>query len=245
MALSNAQERLERSLFEAIRKVLVEEGYLPDITNAARYPEPFDGVAQANWQADLKTIEGNKDFAIEAFNHSQTKGLKKVPRIVIVPRRTMPGDIGYPMDGVIMQNPNDPNSFVRAQLPYESSHFNIDIHLVSNSAKQDRILNAVLSKALGMKRFIPYYDDAETRFLVRQYNYLDIPDPMEGIEEKVYSYELPDVADVPEDYTPLGLITEITMELKSVDLPTYITPQTETGEADGGLLIDLSGIKFT
>jgi hypothetical protein len=244
MALSRAQERLERSLFEAIRKVLVAEGYLPDITNTARYPEPFNNAAQANWEADLNTVAGDKGFAVEAFNHSQTKGLKKVPRIVIIPRRSMPGDIGYPMDGMIIQNPNDPLTYVRAEFPYESSHFNIDIHLVSASAKQDRILNAVLASAFGMKKYVPYYDDDSDRFLIRQYNYLDLPDPLEGIEEKVYSYEIPDVADIGDNFQALGLISQITLQLTSVELAAYITPQT-TGTDDGGLLIDLSGIKFT
>lgn len=244
MALSRAQERLERSLFEAIRKVLVAEGYLPDISNSNRYPEPFNNIAQTNWQADLELAAQAKGFAVEPFNHSQTKGLKKVPRIVIIPRRTMPGEVGYPLDGVIIQNPDDPNSFIRAQLPYESSNFHIDIHLISNSAKQDRVLNAVLSKAFGMKKFVPYYDDESDRFLIRQYNYLDLPDPLEGLEEKVYSYEAPDICDAADDFEALGLITQITLELSSTELSTYITPLTE-GQADGGLLIDLSGIKFT
>lgn len=247
--LSQVQKRIERSIFEAIRKVLVTEGYIPDITDISKYPVPLDNTSQANWDADLKQIQAAKKFAIEAFGHgsSEAKGPKKVPRIAIISRRTLPGDIGSPLQGVIITDPNNAQKIVSLPLPISSSNFQIDVHLVSDTSAQDRVLNAVLSKAIGMLRWLQYEDFPEDRFFIRQYNYYDLPDAIEGIEEKVYSYEIPDVFEHAGDYTAVSKIKEITLETSLADYKAILQ---EDGViigpyiTDGGLLIDLNGINF-
>lgn len=228
--LSNTQQRLERSIFEAIRKVCVQEGYLPDIADTTKYPEPFNTDTQLSWETDLKLIKEQKGFAVEVFSNSQSKGVKAVPRIVIIPRRTMPGEVGSPMDGFITQDPNDPNKFARMSIPFEASTFNFDIHLVSSSAAQDRVLNAILSRAIGIKKFIPYYDDLTDLFLMRLTNSFDYPDPADGLDERAFSYEVPDVFDVDGSFTSISKIDEITVEIETVKPGDSLEQPTEPTE---------------
>lgn len=251
--LGNLQERVERSIFEAIRKVLVQEGYLPDITNAVRYPSVngnFTAQAQANWEADLATVKVNKGFAIEIFGYSASdqRGTKKVPRIVIESMRSMPSEIGAPMDGIILEDPLQPDASYRQPLPYMASNLQFDIHLVGNSAKQVRVLQSVLAKALGTVKYIPYYDEVPPPelFFLRQYNYFDVPDQTEGIEEKVYSYEAPDLFDVQEEPVALAKINEINVEVSVIDDVKTLDEQGNGGnqEPDATIHIDEDGTEF-
>lgn len=212
--LSNIQERIERTLFESIRGILIQEGYLPDIGDTVRYPEPFDEVAQTNWQTDLKTIANTKGFAIELFGASsqKSKSTKKTPRIVIMSRRSMPGDLGAPIEGIIIQHPQDLQAYARYPLPVQSTHFQFDIHLISETIAQDRILNAVLAKSLGVKKYIPYYDDPTDRILLLQYNYFDVSDTTDAITEKVYSYEIPDIYETAEELISIAKMRQITVD---------------------------------
>lgn len=215
--LHNIQERIERSIYEAIRLVMVEEGYIPDIANTILFPED-DETGQANWNAALQTIVGIKGFAIELFGHgsSQAKGTKKVPRIVVSVKRIFPGEIGAPVTGFIINNPISPSNFIKLTTTLETVNLQFDLHLVSNTAKQDRLLNAIIAKALGQKRNLTFYDVPTDRFFLKQYNYYELPDPMEGIEEKVYSYEVQDLFLFEENVGEnIAAIQEINMEVEA------------------------------
>lgn len=201
MALNNIQEVVERSIFAAIGNRLVAEGYLPDITNAGRYP--VDGnnltpIGQENWQTDITTIATSKGFAIELFGCSagKAKGLKKIPRIVIVPKRIMPGDLGYPPQdfyNIISAPGITPVVYSKFQYPKESANMHYDIHLVSETQAQLRIMNAILQLVLGQKVYVYLYNDTTQNFFIKQYNYYDTPDPKDGIEENIYQYEVQDL----------------------------------------------------
>jgi hypothetical protein len=236
MALSQIQQRIERSVFEALRQVAVEEGYLPDLTDTGLFGSaPYTAANEAAWTAALVSIVNAKGFAIEIFGHSVTKGIKAVPRIVFISRRTMPGEIGAPQAPFY-----DKANSGALQLPLEASNFFFDIHAVSGSAAQDRVLNAIISKALGQKKYIDWYDDedSEDKLFIKNVSYFDIPDPIEGQEEKVYSYEAPDIFDVVEDYISVATITEIFMQLTSNKDP-------DDEVEDGGVTVTPTTREFT
>lgn len=246
MALNNLQERVERSIFEELRKLLVAEGYLPNITNYTM----GSPSSTAQYHAALEAIVTAKKFAAEVFGHSssQEKGIKRVPRIAIIPRRILPGDTGAPPEGYITEDPLDPDNFVKIVTSAEAANFQLDIHLVSSTAVQDRFLNAILSKAIGQKRYLKFYDDPTQRFFIKQYNYYDLPDTMEGVEEKVYSYEVSDLYLYEEIVNNRIVPTiEITMNTTLLALETKFTADGHLigpFENDGSLFIDLSGIKI-
>jgi hypothetical protein len=245
MALSNIQERVERSIFEKIRLLLVTEGYLPDITN---YPE--NNTGQQQWKTDLQAIDGIKGFAAEVFGHgnAESKGQKRTPRIAIIPRRILPGDIGTPIEGYFEPDPLDPKKTIKRTTPPESAILDIDIHLVSSTAKQDRVLHAILNQAIGSRGHIPFYDSPKELFFIKQYNYYDIPDTQEGIEEKVYSYEVRDL------YLTEGTIQRNIPTIKEITVETTVLEIESILAQDGSIIgpyvngdemvIDLSGINF-
>lgn len=249
--LNDVQLRVERSIFEAIRKKLVYYEYLPDITNA-RYTGGTAAQNEANWDTDLAAIDAAQQFAIEVFDHgsSLSKGLKRTPRLAIIPRRIMPGDIGTNIKGGFSPNPLDPDSTQKLKPTLQSANLHIDINVVPATAAQDRVMNAILGEALGQLSFIPMYDDPTGKevFLIRQFNFYDLPDNRNGISEKSYSYEIPDLYLYEGQVTTnVPLISEITVHTTASDFNAIFT---RTGSligpfvSDEGFYIDLSGITF-
>lgn len=243
MALTDLQERVSRTIFHTIRKVLVAEGYLPDITNTGLFgTSPYTAANETAWVNACKAIATTKGFCIEVFGTSQTKGMKAVPRIAIISRRTLPGDIGSPSHNAVFPDPLDPSKMVYVKMPLETSHFYFDIQLASNSAAQDNVLNAVLSKALGVKKYIPYYDDATQLLFIRQTSDFDLPDTIEGITEKVYTYETPDLFNGTEIIGNVVPTKRIELELKSTSSNSSksIDEQITDGETidDSGIIVE-------
>lgn len=193
MALNNTQDRVEKSIFKVIERVLIDEGYWPD---GSLYPN--DQAGNDGFDAAIDAITLAKGFAIQPYGHSSShkKGMKSVPRMVIISRKVLPGEIGSPMQSYSYEDPLNPNNTIEAVRPMENLDIHMDIHLVSGNndvATQDRIMNAVMAKAIGSgKAYIPAYDNGDL-FFIRQYNYYDLPDPQQGLEEKVYSYEIKDL----------------------------------------------------
>lgn len=248
MALNNIQERIERSFYKSIEAVLVTEGYLPS-RNSTDFPNTEAG--QEAWDAALKVIANAKGFATELFGYGsgQSKGLKKVPRIAIITRRVMPGDIGAPGTVGFEKDKNDPNTIRKILVDYQTSNIHIDVHLISNSAAQDRFLHAVMHAAIGNKRHIVFFDNPNERFFSEQFNHYDTPDETEGIIEKIYSFEVKDIF-LYEEYdstTNVSLINDITVETTVAQLETiFLSNGYIIGPyvADGGVHIDLSSLNI-
>lgn len=248
MSLSKLQERLERSLFEVIRLVCVAEGYTPDIADTNRYPDT-GSVAATNWAEDLSQINAEKGFSIEVMGNTQTRGTKTAPRINIITRRAMAGDIGAPFEGTTLDHPTDPNKFAKMSVPFESSRFAIDVHVVYASAAQERVLNGIMAKAIGLKKFIPYYDNAGDRFLSVMVNQFDYPDPLDELGEKAYTYEIPDVFDYDtNDFVPIAKINEITTELETIEPNESLNSSLNTliaeAENTGKVIVNSSTINY-
>jgi len=193
-ALTTIQEVIERSLFERIRQEIVDKEYLPDIADTITYTSNQAGWDL--WEADIKAIaEGAKGFAIELFNGgaSESRGVKKVPRIVIDAGNFLPGALG-----------GDPRRFFEDQgltykalvTPPQTVNYYVSFHLISNSIAQSRILNAILALSVLRRGYIPWYSDASKTFFARFLNYYNQSDNNEGIIEHVYAYEVPDAWDV-------------------------------------------------
>jgi hypothetical protein len=203
-------------------------------------------AAQAAWTAALEAINDAKGFAIELFGSSSSdeKGTRKVPRIVIEPDRIMPSELGAPMDGVLLDNPLDNTTKIRQALPFRASVLTFDVHLVSASAAQLRIMTAVIAKALGTVKYVPYYDDTSDLFFVEQFNYYDEPDNLDGIDEKIYSYQAPDLYDVQADGVVISKMKEIEIDLTLMGPGSTLDDNlNRTGPSidDGGIKVDNTG----
>jgi len=207
IALSTTQEIIERSIFEVIRKELVDKGYLPDIT---LYDDTEIGHTAYN--EAISAIVVIKGFAIELFNEGSNlaKGVKKVPRIVINTGNFLPGALG-----------GDPRKYFTNQgLTYKSSvtppqtvDFFINFHLVSNKVEQERILNSLVALSVQRRGYIPFYNDINQTFFCRYLNFFNIDDMEEGLIEKVYAYEITDCWDTEDRVIDVAIakMTEITL----------------------------------
>lgn len=216
--LSDIQEMIERSLFEVIRLELVDKGYLPDITDLDTYPDTQVGWDQ--WEADISTIVLNMGFAIELFGvgNSESRGIKKVPRIVLETGNFLPGALG-----------GDPLPFFEDQgdsysalvTPPQTTDFYINFHLVSNSIAQHRVLNSILGLSVPRRGYIKYYNDPTKSFFARYLNYYNIDDTDGGIIEHIYAYEIPDAWDQ-EDIIVLENIAKINEITLNPNLQKYM-----------------------
>lgn len=208
MALNNTQEVIERSFYEAIRLVGVAEGYMID---EALYPETQQGLE--DMELAMAAIVTSKGFIVQLLGvgSSQSKGLKKTPRIVIEQARFSPGETGGLPTSEIITNPTVLGAFNESAMGLSTSKVYLDIHLVSNSAVQNRILHAILITALGTRNYLPLINQPEDKLFINQYSYFDIIDTQDGIIEKVYVYEAPDVwleySEVPSELTSIDEIT--------------------------------------
>jgi hypothetical protein len=189
--LSNIQETIERSIYERIRLVLVEEGYLPDILD-------FLPETPANYklfQEAITTITNTKGFAIELYNHQDNLnlGALKVPRIVINPQPFLEGSLGgdglrrYIREGLVYKS---------VAMPAQTSDFNCHIHLVSSTAQQTRILNALLAKAIPRRAYIPFVQELEGNFFIEQQSSFLSPDAMKGMKETIFRFSVPDLFEI-------------------------------------------------
>jgi len=205
MALINTQEIVENSIYLALEKVLTREGYLPDMS-IYDFENVVNSVAETEYKrylTDLENIANLKGFAIELFNYddSQSKGLKKVPRIVIETTGFFPGNIGK--DSTAIYSLNNQNKFDKKFDSQKTSDIYINIHLLANSAKQIRILHAVCSEAIPRRGYLPRFIDIDTELVLTQngnllieyIDYNDSSDASQGVIEKVYRYMIPDVVE--------------------------------------------------
>jgi hypothetical protein len=218
MALNLIQSDIQRSIYEAIRLVCVAEGYTPNITLYTA-----DAAGQALYDIALSGIRSSKGFAIEIFSSSsnQQKGLKKPPRITIHPARVIPGDIGLDSyTGGVRRKSTDPDKWVRFKPPHDTTMMQFDIHLVTNTADQDVVLTAILFKALGVRKYLTLYNDAKQLFFIRNYDFYDTFDLPEGVNEKISSFEVPDVILSDEPETDTALINDIDVDIYVADEET-------------------------
>ncbi len=193
--LSNIQEIIERTLFERIRQELVDKLYLPDISDTGTYPDT--PVGWDAYEAAISTIAaGANGFAVEVLSGgvADSRGTKKVPRIVINSGSFIPGALGSDPQRFFQENDGgaDYSSLVA---PPQTVDYYVNIHLVAGSVKQIRILNSLLSISVQRRGYIPFYNDPNQSFFARYIGYYDGDNVDEGIIEKVYGYEIPDCWD--------------------------------------------------
>lgn len=188
MAVSNAQQRVERSIYEALRAVLVAEGYWPDVTQFA-----YTTAGQVALNAAVDGIIANKGFAIELFTASSitSRGKKRVPRIVISDLEYFPGDVGMPISG---NYTGSGGGYTRDRIQQTTSRAMFDITIVSEKISQDRICQAIVSQAFSRRTYIEYYDQPGEYFLIMNTGLpFKTMDGDQGVINKIYRYEIPDI----------------------------------------------------
>lgn len=196
--LSNLEEVLERSIFHVIREKSVAEGYTPDIKNhdISNGDDTVATAARLAFESDAADIVIEKGFVVDIMGaaNNQSRGEKKVPRIVIDTKSFQPGILGGDTTPVYeLVN----NVFVKSSESSLASDFFYNIYIVAGTIKQLRVLTAIVAAALPRRGYIKNYLEQNIQYsgniLVKFLSSSDSPDLPEGILEKIFSYESPDV----------------------------------------------------
>jgi hypothetical protein len=225
--LSNIQSRIERSIFEAIRLITVEAGYLPDIVlfqppYGPSHTYPTEAAAINAYNLAKSNIKTTKGFCIEIFGNSniQSKGERKVPRIVITSKRVLSGSVGSSM---ITYRKVGTEKYQLFQLPFSSVDMVIDITMSTNKVAQERIINAILAESIDSRNYIKFHDNEvglDERFFMRWEFNRESTDYNTGVTDKINSYRVTDLYIAGERLLRDGIkpITEINVDLQVSDI---------------------------
>lgn len=185
--LSNILEIVDRSIFDAIYQVALDNGYTPPLN-----------LDLTQYNAARTSIAMNKGFAIELFGNGgiQTRDVEKVPRIAYNSTRIIPGQLGGAPDKIFTRRASNFDMFDAEILPPHTSTYLVEIHLVSNLAKQERVLNSIIAAALPNKSYIAFYNNPDEYFLIEHYNYRQDEDDEHGITRNIYLFQIPDLFEV-------------------------------------------------
>lgn len=183
------------------------------------YYDDSNGIAL--WESAVANIILQKGYCIELFGNSTSskKYIKKIPRIVIRVGQSLPGSLGGSPDIFYTPENGDelnPDTFVRKVLPPQTTDIGFDIHLVSNTAQQARVMHSLVSLALPKRGYVKFYNDITQSFYVENYSYRNLDNNIEGLNEDIYMYTANDVYETIDRTVGNNVkpINEITVETK-------------------------------
>jgi len=184
----DAQEIIEKTLYERLRLKFVALGYTPDITTFADTPTGY-----SLYKAALTAIDTAKGFAVELYGAGSiaSKGQIRTPRIVLDFNTYVDGDFGI-SPGPQLTYEEDEDEFTSTVYDISTYKGVLNVILITETITQERLLQKVLLQTLPSKAFIEYYD-RDGNFLILQENALKLSTPKDHISEWVYTYVIPDI----------------------------------------------------
>lgn len=217
------EDIVTKSIFHAVRERLVSEGYLFDLV-AIDYDNPTDTPEETKLKTDeyeqgMKDIANTKGYAIElfSFSNSQTKGYKKVPRIVIDIQFIIPGNLG---NEVAKYYEKTGNYYISKQSQPILSDLTFMVYAVGNSAKQMVVMNQLILQSLPTRGYIKLYSED---FKFSQNLFVDLIDKgktdglQEGTIERWFKYQIPDITEIDE-----RIISDNIAPINDINLETII-----------------------
>jgi len=184
MALSDINEVVDRSIYEAMYQVALAEDLTPD-------RDTFAAVAPG-YQTDLERIVTAKGFAVELFGAASddNKDQKRVPRISYENLYFLQGRIGGGLEKFYVLNGSVYDSF---KFQPRTGQLRFQVRLTAKTSKQDRALHGILARGLRNQSYIPFYNDPTKSFLITYVYNRQLPDLKEGLLEKIYLFEAHDL----------------------------------------------------
>ena len=206
----STEEIVERSVYMNILAVAIKSGHtidpddylengLPTIETEKRYKE------------DKAKIQ--KFIYVFGIGNNQDRGIKEVPRITLELQGYYPGNIGmerYQIDDTIKDN------LRMIETGYTTKDIVIDVHLISKTQADMRLLHSILYKALPTQGYIkPYFNDKKLfmeegllksdNIYLEVGNHYDHKDNGHGLLEHVYQYKITDGV-VSDDISDVDLV---------------------------------------
>lgn len=204
----DSQEIIERSFYSALLNTTIALGYSLD-------PDSYLPVSVENQQRfiqDMKNLP--KYIPIFGTANATSKDQKTTPRIVVNARGFYPGGIGMPKQLIEKQ---EGIGFTATEVPYKSLDQYIDVHLVSNTQEDLRLLHKILFWSIPQRGYIkPYTADKflfSGNIFEEVINFYDSPNLNMGILEKVYQFQVLDTMIGAKEPGPADLVPITTIEL--------------------------------
>ena len=187
----NSEEIVERTFYISLLSTMLE-------MHLTLNPEDFLPLSQENEKRFQEAIKNMKKFIpLFGIGNNQVKGPKTLPRITIELQGYYAGDIG--VNKYIIGDKLEDGNYQASEFPYETKDITIDVHLVSQTQADMRLLHTILYTGLPARGYVrPYFNDLEEwdkgrlaptgNLFIEIGNYYDHPDVEHGILEKVYTY---------------------------------------------------------
>lgn len=202
---------------------IIERSFFMSILNVAKAKfgvslDPSLYISESNdvkWETDKKSIISDKGYFVNLFGagNNQSKGVKDLPRISIVPQGFIPGEVGIQS---FMVDDSD-GGYKLSEFPNETIHQYIEVHLEANLQEHMRALHMIMFQSLPKRGYIAPYGSGKLfsgNIFVEIANFGDFPDTQNGVMHKIYTYEVKDTIIEPiiEDEI-LSPIKEITVDV--------------------------------
>ena len=187
----NSEEIVERTFYISLLSTMLEMGLTLN-------PEDFLPLSQENEKRFQEAIKGMKKFIpLFGIGNNQVKGPKTLPRITIELQGYYAGDIG--VNKYIIGDKLEDGNYQASEFPYETKDITIDVHLVSQTQADMRLLHTILYTGLPARGYVrPYFNDLEEwekgrlaptgNLFIEIGNYYDHPAVEHGILEQIYTY---------------------------------------------------------
>lgn len=221
MTPSNLIETLvTRTIYEQLRLTTVGLGYLPDITNF----QPLSGANLTNWKNDREAIRNGKGFVIDIYNtgSTQSKGQKRVPRIVVALNSINNNNIGLPPSPFPKSN-GDGTYDIEKHINLIASDMSLVIYAITETVQQSRLLHQIIFSSIPNLGYLAFVSDINENFFVSYFDTSTNDDPDSGIEERIYAYTI----------TDLIMVANKVLRENITDIKSYTTtPVADDTEAD-------------
>ena len=207
----SSEEIVERSIYMNLLAVALRAGVTLDPDEYLTDEGLPTKETEAKYKADKSKLK--KFVYIFGIGNNQERGAKEVPRITLELQGYYPGVIGmerYQLDDTDKEHPR------MIDTGYNAKDIVIDVHLVSKTQKDMRMLHSIMYKALPTQGYIkPYKGDKEAfmnsglqrseNIYIEVGNYYDHSDTDHGLLEHVYQYKISDGV-VPDDIFDMELV---------------------------------------
>lgn len=194
----SSEEIIERSMYMNLLSVALKAGVTidpDDYLNSSGLPTK---ETEARYLADKAKIK--KFVYIFGIGNNQVRGPKEVPRITLDLQGYYPGVIGmerFQLDDTDKEHPR------MIETGYNTKDIVIDVHLVSKTQQDMRMLHSIMYKALPTQGYIKPYKGNKESFMnsglqrseniyIEVGNYYDHVDTDHGLLEHVYQYKISD-----------------------------------------------------
>lgn len=193
------EEAIERSVYYKMLDRSIELGYSIDPRSYDLTTRDIDELKRIKLriETDTQAIIDAKGFVVELFgaSNNQSRGTKKVPRIVMETEAFMEGAIGMDPLGIIEKV--EDGTYKKSETVSLVNDYYFKIHVVANTIEQLRILHYILSTSLPRRGYIKWYTEEKllpsNNLLVTYLSTHELDWEQEGIMEKVYRYSITDV----------------------------------------------------